>query len=275
MPTRPRRVCSRTRRTSGTRSSPSTARPQAPASPTSSSSTSRSRLSSSTRRSQATKPRSRRRTPLGTATPGRSRPSSAGPIRIRRRRTSTTCSTRIDADEERGRRPARGELGGGRRRLRRDLHRAHDRGPTRSPTVSSRSFRRSSKREQRKGGEAFALGGCAPDFECLLGVDGSRYSVASFAGKELLAIVFSCNGCPAVKAAEDGLVALQDAYARRESSSSRSTRTTLTSRLRTRTPRWCGGPKRRASTSPTSRTRTGAWPALRRDTHPAGLPPRP
>ena len=64
-----------------------------------------------------------------------------------------------------------------------------------------------------KGGEAFTLGGCAPDFEGLLGVDGSRYSLASFAGKELLAIVFSCNGCPTVKAAEDGLVALQDAYA--------------------------------------------------------------
>ncbi len=64
-----------------------------------------------------------------------------------------------------------------------------------------------------QGDALFDLGGRAPDFEGLLGVDGSRYSLSSFAGKELLAIVFSCNGCPTVKAAEDGLVALQDAYA--------------------------------------------------------------
>ena len=47
------------------------------------------------------------------------------------------------------------------------------------------------------------------------GVDGERYSLEGFADKELLAIVFSCNGCPTVKAAEDGLVALQEAYAGR------------------------------------------------------------
>jgi peroxiredoxin len=61
--------------------------------------------------------------------------------------------------------------------------------------------------------ETFALGGSAPDFEGLLGVDGSTYSLSSFAGKELLAIIFSCNGCPTVRGAEDGLVALQDEYA--------------------------------------------------------------
>ena len=65
------------------------------------------------------------------------------------------------------------------------------------------------------GGEALALGGRAPDFEGLLGVDGSRYSLSSFADKKLLAIVFSGNGCPTAKAAENGLVALQDAYAER------------------------------------------------------------
>ena len=49
----------------------------------------------------------------------------------------------------------------------------------------------------------------------LLGADGEQYSLDGFADKELLAIVFSCNGCPTVRAAEDGLVALQEAYAGR------------------------------------------------------------
>jgi thiol-disulfide isomerase/thioredoxin len=59
------------------------------------------------------------------------------------------------------------------------------------------------------------IGAPAPDFDGLIGVDGERYSLGSFADKELLAIVFSCNGCPTVRAAEDGLVALQEAYAGR------------------------------------------------------------
>ena len=56
------------------------------------------------------------------------------------------------------------------------------------------------------------IGALAPDFDGLLGVDGERYSLGGFADRELLAIVFSCNGCPTVRAAEDGLVALQEAY---------------------------------------------------------------
>ena len=59
------------------------------------------------------------------------------------------------------------------------------------------------------------IGAPAPDFDGLLGVDGERYSLGGFADQELLAIVFSCNGCPTVRAAEDGLVALQEAYAER------------------------------------------------------------
>ena len=59
------------------------------------------------------------------------------------------------------------------------------------------------------------IGAHAPDFDGLLGVDGARYSLGGFADKELLAVVFSCNGCPTVRAAEDGLVALQEAYAGR------------------------------------------------------------
>jgi thiol-disulfide isomerase/thioredoxin len=57
------------------------------------------------------------------------------------------------------------------------------------------------------------LGAQAPPFEGLLGADGEQYSLDGFADQELLAIIFSCNGCPTVRAAEDGLVALQEAYA--------------------------------------------------------------
>ena len=64
-----------------------------------------------------------------------------------------------------------------------------------------------------EGEASLALGEPALDFDPLVGVDGRRYSLSSFSGKKLLVLVFSCNGCPAVRAAEDGLVALQDAYA--------------------------------------------------------------
>jgi peroxiredoxin len=56
------------------------------------------------------------------------------------------------------------------------------------------------------------LGYEAPVFEALVGADGRRYSISSFAEKELLVLVFSCNGCPTVKAAEDRLIAIQAAY---------------------------------------------------------------
>jgi hypothetical protein len=60
---------------------------------------------------------------------------------------------------------------------------------------------------------AFGLGIRAPEFDGLLGVDGSRYSLSSFAASELLALIFSGNGCPTARAAEGGLMELQAAYA--------------------------------------------------------------
>jgi peroxiredoxin len=60
---------------------------------------------------------------------------------------------------------------------------------------------------------AFALGSRAPDFDGLSGVDGSRYSLSSFADAELLAIVFTGNGCPTARAAETGMIELQETYA--------------------------------------------------------------
>ena len=54
----------------------------------------------------------------------------------------------------------------------------------------------------------------APDFD-LPGVDGKRYSLASFAGARLLVIVFSCNHCPYVTGSEDRMIAFADRYAPR------------------------------------------------------------
>ena len=56
------------------------------------------------------------------------------------------------------------------------------------------------------------LGAAAPDFD-LPGVDGKRYSLASFSGAKLLIVVFSCNHCPSVVGSEDRTNALYARYA--------------------------------------------------------------
>ncbi len=56
------------------------------------------------------------------------------------------------------------------------------------------------------------LGARAPDFN-LPGVDGKNYSLATFAGKPALVVVFSCNHCPYVKAYEDRMISIQGEYA--------------------------------------------------------------
>jgi peroxiredoxin len=58
-----------------------------------------------------------------------------------------------------------------------------------------------------------AIGQRAPDFRNLPGVDGERYSLSSFADKPVLVLLFSCNSCPTVKAEEERMIALQEAYA--------------------------------------------------------------
>jgi peroxiredoxin len=60
-----------------------------------------------------------------------------------------------------------------------------------------------------------AIGQKAPDFQGLLGVDGKRYQLASFDDTPVLILVFTCNGCPTVKANEGRLIALQESYASR------------------------------------------------------------
>jgi peroxiredoxin len=61
---------------------------------------------------------------------------------------------------------------------------------------------------------ALEIGSKAPDFD-LLGVDGKRYSLASFAGKKAVVVVFSCNHCPYVVMYEDRMIGLQRDYADR------------------------------------------------------------
>ncbi len=60
-----------------------------------------------------------------------------------------------------------------------------------------------------------AIGERAPDFADLLGADGEHYSLSSFEDKQLLVVIFSGNGCPTVKAFEDRMITLQEAYAQR------------------------------------------------------------
>jgi peroxiredoxin len=56
------------------------------------------------------------------------------------------------------------------------------------------------------------IGQRAPDFRELPGVDGGRHSLASFAAKPVLVLIFTGNGCPTAKANEERLVTLQAAY---------------------------------------------------------------
>jgi len=56
------------------------------------------------------------------------------------------------------------------------------------------------------------LGSPAPDFD-LPGVDNRRYSLASFGGKPVLVVIFSCNHCPYVKDYETRMVSIQRDYA--------------------------------------------------------------
>lgn len=49
----------------------------------------------------------------------------------------------------------------------------------------------------------------------LIGVDDRHYSLANYANKGILVIIFSCNHCPYVRAWEDRMVQIQADYARR------------------------------------------------------------
>ncbi len=51
----------------------------------------------------------------------------------------------------------------------------------------------------------------APDFQ-LKGVDGKLYKLSDYKNKKAVAVVFSCNHCPYVKAYEDRMIALAREY---------------------------------------------------------------
>jgi peroxiredoxin len=59
------------------------------------------------------------------------------------------------------------------------------------------------------------IGAQAPDFN-LLGIDGKRYSLKSFASADVLAIVFSCNHCPTAQAYEERIKAITNDYKARK-----------------------------------------------------------
>ena len=54
------------------------------------------------------------------------------------------------------------------------------------------------------------IGDKAIAFE-LPGVDGKRYSVAGYSGKEIVVVIFTCNHCPYARAWEDRFVQIQAA----------------------------------------------------------------
>ena len=62
-----------------------------------------------------------------------------------------------------------------------------------------------------RGTSSLAIGATAPDFS-LPGADGRTHTLAEFAGSPVLAVVFTCNRCPAAQQAEAALTALSQTY---------------------------------------------------------------
>ena len=61
--------------------------------------------------------------------------------------------------------------------------------------------------------QSLGIGAQAPDFQNLPGVDGQAYALSTFADKPVLVVMFTCNGCPTVKANEHRMMAIQERYA--------------------------------------------------------------
>jgi peroxiredoxin len=59
---------------------------------------------------------------------------------------------------------------------------------------------------------AVVVGDQAPGFEGLLGVDGQRYGLSTFADNPVLVLIFASNRCPTVKAYESRLRRLVEDY---------------------------------------------------------------
>lgn len=63
--------------------------------------------------------------------------------------------------------------------------------------------------------KTLGIGASAPDFK-LPGVDGKKYSLASFKSAEVLVVVFTCNHCPTAQAYEDRIIKMTSDYAPRK-----------------------------------------------------------
>src|SRR5438552_12253667 len=61
------------------------------------------------------------------------------------------------------------------------------------------------------GFKTLEIGDAAPDFK-LSGVDGKDYSLSDFAKAKLIAVVFTCDHCPAAQAYEDRIIQLHADY---------------------------------------------------------------
>lgn len=61
------------------------------------------------------------------------------------------------------------------------------------------------------GGRALAIGSAAPDFS-LPGIDGKTHSLAEYSSSRVLAVVFTCNHCPASQLYEERLRKLDEDY---------------------------------------------------------------
>ncbi len=75
----------------------------------------------------------------------------------------------------------------------------------------SASFLAATRAAEPAGFTRLAIGDQAPDFS-LPGVDGKRYTLASFAEAPLLLVVFTCNHCPTAQAYEERLIQLHADY---------------------------------------------------------------
>ncbi|MBA4189674.1 MAG: thioredoxin family protein [Planctomycetaceae bacterium] len=61
--------------------------------------------------------------------------------------------------------------------------------------------------------KVLAPGDKAPVWENLEGTDGKKHSLADFKDKEIVVVVFTCNGCPVAKDYEDRIIAFATKHA--------------------------------------------------------------
>src|SRR5262245_41823467 len=78
-------------------------------------------------------------------------------------------------------------------------------------TLFTLSVLRSIEAADPAGFKTLAIGDAAPDFK-LPGVDDKEYTLDSFKGAKLLAIIFTCNHCPTAQAYEDRILQLHADY---------------------------------------------------------------